>query len=274
MKTYLFFLSFFISLSVLGQQDSIHFAHQAWENKEVKKGIIWKKAHFNYLFGGEQEINIVEIDLKKYHKKLKLAGVPKGTKLTSTFAQENNAIVAINGGFFNTRKGGGHDFIKIDRQIINVSSNNFPRANAYFVFDRKRIDILPQTKDSTNETAPDNVLLAGPLLLYHSQTTDLSTDKFDGNKHPRTVVAIKGNTLIFLTADGRNKKSHGLSLYELSKFLSWYGCQSAMNLDGGGSTTMYIAGEPDNGIVNYPSDNKKFDHLGEREVANIIYIKN
>jgi exopolysaccharide biosynthesis protein len=47
-----------------------------------------------------------------------------------------------------------------------------------------------------------------------------------------------------------------------------------MNLDGGGSTTMYIKKQSDNGVVNYPSDNKQFDHYGERKVANIIYIKN
>jgi exopolysaccharide biosynthesis protein len=46
-----------------------------------------------------------------------------------------------------------------------------------------------------------------------------------------------------------------------------------MNLDGGGSSTLYIRNATDNGVVNYPSDNKKFDHEGQRSVANIIYLK-
>ena len=38
------------------------------------------------------------------------------------------------------------------------------------------------------------------------------------------------------------------------------------------STTMYVKGEPENGIVNRPSDNQKFDNKGERRVANSILL--
>lgn len=47
-------------------------------------------------------------------------------------------------------------------------------------------------------------------------------------------------------------------------------CFNAMNMDGGGSTTMYVKGEPFNGIVNYPSDNGMADHEGERNVATAL----
>ena len=45
------------------------------------------------------------------------------------------------------------------------------------------------------------------------------------------------------------------------------GAVDAMNFDGGGSSTAWIN---THGIVNYPSDNKKFDHEGERGVATVI----
>jgi exopolysaccharide biosynthesis protein len=63
-----------------------------------------------------------------------------------------------------------------------------------------------------------------------------------------------------------------MNLIELQQVMRWLGCVSALNLDGGGSSTMYIKGEPENGVVNYPSDNKKFDHAGEREVANTVLL--
>src|SRR5690606_28421481 len=125
------------------------------------KGIVWKYAHFDDLFGGKQAVNIIEIDLNRHHKKLRLAGVPKGMKLTSSFARENNAVVAINGGFFNTKIGGATDFIKIEGEVVNVSANNHPRGNAYLAFDKKNIRIIPQTADSLRETSMDNVLLSG-----------------------------------------------------------------------------------------------------------------
>ncbi|MCR5710669.1 MAG: phosphodiester glycosidase family protein, partial [Bacteroidales bacterium] len=46
------------------------------------------------------------------------------------------------------------------------------------------------------------------------------------------------------------------------------GCRDAINLDGGGSTTMVVSGR----IVNHPCDNRKFDPAGERSVANAICI--
>lgn len=64
-----------------------------------------------------------------------------------------------------------------------------------------------------------------------------------------------------------------MNLHELSNILRWLGAKEAMNLDGGGSSTLYIKGATENGVVNYPSDNKLFDHEGERAVANIIYVR-
>lgn len=264
----------FLTFTAWGQNtDSLAVIQQDWSEQRVKKGIVWKQAHFEDLFGGKQAVNLIEIDLKRQHKKLKLAGVSQGMKLTSDFARENRAAVAVNGGFFNTKIGGAVDFIKIDGTVINVSSNKHPRSNAYLVFDKKSVKIIPRTQDSIRDRSADNVLLSGPLLLSDSEFAALDDSKFNDNKHPRTAVALRGNTLIFITIDGRNAMSHGVSLPELSKFLKWYGCEDAMNLDGGGSTTMYVKGQPDNGVVNYPSDNKKFDHQGERPVANILYIR-
>ena len=50
------------------------------------------------------------------------------------------------------------------------------------------------------------------------------------------------------------------------------GGEDALNLDGGGSTTLWLSGASDNGVVNYPCDNGRFDHAGERKVPNILYI--
>ena len=76
--------------------------------------------------------------------------------------------------------------------------------------------------------------------------------------------------------DGRRKDSFfalGLTLPHLASMMKAVGCYNAINLDGGGSTTLWIKGFPDNGVVNYPSDNKQWDHYGERKVANVILVK-
>lgn len=251
--------------------DSIAFSTTKWNTQTLKKGVKWKQANINHLFNSQQEINIIEIDLKKHNKKIHLVALPKSREKTSTLARQHDAIIALNGGFFDMKNGGAVDFIKVDNKIINTTVSKSARANAYFAFDHKKALI---TDDSSQISNLSNILLAGPMLLKNGQQYALSKNAFNDNRHPRTAIAIKGNQLILLTVDGRNAKSQGFNLEELSKIFRWYGCQEAMNLDGGGSTTLYIKGQPDGGVVNYPSDNKLFDHFGERAVSNIIYLTN
>lgn len=252
-------------------QDSILFTHTKWNTQAIKKGISWKQANIQGLFNSRQDINIIEIDLKKHRKKIRLAALHDSREKTSALAQQNHAIVAINGGFFDMKNGGAVDFIKVADQVINTTLNKSGRANAYFAFDGKKIKI---EADSTLIGQYPNILLSGPLLLKDGDPFYLPKNAFNDNRHPRTAIGLKGNRLILLTVDGRNALSEGLNLHELRDIFRWYGCKDAMNLDGGGSTTMYIKGRPDNGIVNHPSDNKLFDHFGERAVSNIIYIIN
>ena len=252
------------------EKDSLAFIQQEWQSKKIKKGIVWKSAITHTIFKSNQVINILEIDLKKQQKKLAFHALSDSRELTSKMARAKNAIVAINGGFFDMKNGGAVDFIKVNNQIINTSKVKNPRANAYFAFDHKSTKIAI---DSLQISKFPNILLAGPMLLANNSRYKLLKNAFNDNRHPRTAVGIKGNKLLFITVDGRRSQSQGMNLHELTHILKWYGCSYAMNLDGGGSTAMYIHDEPENGIVNYPSDNNTFDHAGERKVSNIIFIK-
>jgi exopolysaccharide biosynthesis protein len=70
--------------------------------------------------------------------------------------------------------------------------------------------------------------------------------------------------VIFITIDGRNKEAEGMNLFEVQNFLLNIGCVDAINLDGGGSTTMWTK---EKGIINFPSDSS-----GERPVSNTLLI--
>lgn len=248
--------------------DSLTFAHQEWATKTIGKGIVWKTSSFPSIFGSQQIINIIEVNLKKNQKKLALKALPAGRELTSKLAKEADALAAINGGFFDMKNGGAVDFIKVNNQVINHTRSKSSRG-AYFAFDKKRTIIAD---DSVLVASYPNVMLAGPMLIKDNSTIPLAKNAFNDNRHPRTALGIKEDILVMITIDGRRSQSQGVSLHELTNLLRWYGCQDGMNLDGGGSTTMYIYDQPHNGVVNYPSDNQKFDHEGERKVSNIIYI--
>ena len=250
-------------------QDSLAFIQLNWQTQKVSKGIVWKNVNTSILFNSNQIINILEIDLKKNQKKLGLKALPNSRELTSALAKSENSVVAINGGFFDMKNGGAVDYIKVENKVINNTVAASQRANAYLAFDKKSTRV---TSDSTSIGSYPNIMLAGPMLLAKNTRSQLSKNAFNDNRHPRTAVGLKGNKLILITVDGRRSQSQGMNLHELTHILKWYGCQNAMNLDGGGSTAMYIENQHDNGIVNFPTDNNKFDHSGERKVSNIIYI--
>ena len=84
-------------------------------------------------------------------------------------------------------------------------------------------------------------------------------------RHPRTAAAtLKDGKFLLATIDGRQEGwSVGMTLPELAALLLELGATDAMNLDGGGSTTMFLDGK----IVNKPSDKE-----GERAVGDAILI--
>jgi len=63
--------------------------------------------------------------------------------------------------------------------------------------------------------------------------------------------------------DGRRQDSVGMSLEELTDFMKALGASDALNLDGGGSTTLVVDGR----VVNRPSDKE-----GERAVSNVLLL--
>jgi len=91
-----------------------------------------------------------------------------------------------------------------------------------------------------------------------------ASKEFVETRHPRTAVAnLKDGKFLMLTADGRSEASGGIDLYDLADFLLELGAVDALNLDGGGSTTMVLDGK----VVNHPSDKG-----GERKIGDALIV--
>jgi len=92
-------------------------------------------------------------------------------------------------------------------------------------------------------------------------------------RNPRTAIGIaqKGRRFFLVAVDGRQQPySDGMTLHELAKLMLDLGATQALNLDGGGSTTLVYADPDSSGtlrIANHPSDRD-----GERPVGNAIAI--
>jgi hypothetical protein len=87
---------------------------------------------------------------------------------------------------------------------------------------------------------------------------------FVAARHPRTLAGVRADgTLLLVTVDGRRPGwSVGMTLPEAARLMRSLGARDAINLDGGGSSTMTVRGE----VVNRPSDRS-----GERPVGDGVY---
>ncbi len=90
--------------------------------------------------------------------------------------------------------------------------------------------------------------------------------RFSSARHPRSAIALDRDStaLLLVVVDGRRPWSVGMSLAELGELLLSLGASEGMNLDGGGSSALWVRGE----IVNFPSDPS-----GERAVGNALVVR-
>ena len=156
----------------------------------------------------------------------------------------------------------------INRKYYQYASIKLEKGRPYL--------FVPDSNRKSEMDEPDsNIMTAGPMLLWHGERVPQRNDRtFVTNRHNRTALGITADgTTILLTADGRFKDiAEGLTLTELASVMKWLGCEDAINLDGGGSTTMFVRGLANGGLLSHPSDNNRFDYKGERPVSNAIII--
>ncbi|MBB2146245.1 phosphodiester glycosidase family protein [Pedobacter sp. LMG 31464] len=282
-KTLFLLFITFSNLAFAQNVDSITLVNAKWHKQRVAPKTKLITYHFDQknLFLANQNISYVEVKNKGNSPVFEISASPKELKTTPTFGKENAAFAAINGTFFDVKNGGSVDFVKVNGQVINSTKleKNNSRARhqkAALVIENGKLALKKwdNTSNWEENLTEKNVMLSGPLLIFNQLDEALDTSAFNRLRHPRSAIGIKPNgKIILLTVDGRQENSAGVSLFELTKVMRWLGCTSAINLDGGGSTTLWVSKAPENGIVNYPSDNKKWDHEGARKVANVILLK-
>jgi len=125
----------------------------------------------------------------------------------------------------------------------------------------KTVNLLPRYVEDIVSGVPQ--LIKNGKIEITWQEEKQSKD-FVETKHPRTAVAkLKDGKFLMVTVDGRSESSGGIGLEDLAKLFLEFGATDAMNLDGGGSSTMFLDGK----VVNHPSDKE-----GERRVSDAILV--
>ncbi len=285
MPRFLVILLFLLPLTLAAQnpnRDSLAIVNARWQIDRID-GMVLKRMHFKdkNCLQSNQYVCVLEIPSESSCR-LAFTCEPRRT-LTTTQAQKHGAVAAINGSFFDMGDHYPICYLRIDGEEVgeNTPQPSDSLHRKYYQYGslslrdgRPRIFIPDSARNAERQLRDSNIMTAGPLLIYEGRRMPMRKDKtFVTQRHNRTAVGVKADgTILLVTVDGRTRQSEGLSLPDLIKLLAYLGCTDALNLDGGGSTTMYVAGYPHNGIVNHPSDNGKYDPQGERPVSNCLIV--
>ncbi len=209
-------------------------------------------------------INALVIDLTTPGVRLGATTSSQRRSTTSAWARLVGAQAAINGDFFSyatyatsgLAAGGGAKW----------NDTNDSTSSGNIAFDSgSRVVLYPPSQLVTFDPTWMRGVVSGRPHIVVNGTVRTFSDSFCTTRHPRTAAGLSsdGKTLILAVVDGRQTASVGMTCTELGNLMRGLGAHDALNLDGGGSSTMYVSGR---GVVNRPSDGS------ERVVANHLAV--
>ncbi|MEC8382140.1 MAG: phosphodiester glycosidase family protein [Myxococcota bacterium] len=247
-----------------------------WTSVPIADGLTWER---NRMLGsnyGHQTVNVLRLDL---NSGLELQPENhQGCHTVSSVRGQIGAIAGINGGFF----GAGCsplDLLKSDGILHSLNQlNGFEQRSFGW---NSAADLQFEWIDYGQDWSTVNNAMGGyPSLVsagnayaevYPGEQVYSSTD---WNSNPRTAVGkTASNELLLVTVDGRTSAGQGLTTPDMASLMLELGAVDAVNLDGGGSTTMSISQCWLNAVVNHPSDNNSDNHYGARAVGSGLYVR-
>ena len=192
----------------------------------------------------------------------------KSGQYLTKMAEENNALIAINGGGFYDPNYNSNGSTPLGVTIVNGQiKTDYQYTSSTggvigFTKDNKLVLGKMSAQKAINMGVRDAVSF-GPFLIVNGKSSFIKGNGGWGQA-PRTAIGQRQDGIVlFLVLDGRTISRPGADMRDLTEIMENYGAYNAFNLDGGASTTMVYDGV----VVNSPSD-----ILGERYVPNAFII--
>lgn len=140
--------------------------------------------------------------------------------------------------------------------VLSLGPKLAARIPALRVGDRITLSVQTDPDLSGVETAVGG----GPILVRGGKPGEWAPPQ---PRHPRTAIGWNDRWLYLVVVDGRRQGlSAGMTFPELAALMVRLGCTEALNLDGGGSSTLWLGGR----VMNVPSDGR------ERAIANGLVV--
>lgn len=283
------------------------FSRNGWQRDTVSTGLVYMRySGYEAVTRTNQIISVIDVDLNNPRYLVDLSYIADRNATSEAF-KAAGAVATMNAGYEKESI-----FIKTEGQIrYNIPCDYVPfegavpqwKTDCALCTDGRKVSIeytgkgktIPEMREAYAAMDWPEVISSSPMLIESGipvgkffGTNNLSDKEFERVnyedplrhqtvRHPRSAVAITAdNHMILICVDGRRPGiSEGMNAWELTTFIeSQFHPVNAINMDGGGSSTMCVAGrgKPGTNVVNYPSKSTCFSHEMERKVPTHIHI--
>jgi phosphodiester glycosidase len=233
--------------------------------------------------GAATTIHVAEYELA--HTRLRVERLP-GEMALERWCRLRGIAEALVGGFYVRDPLAGADPLHSGMPLGELRSSGVARASIPFVAPWGALracvhavdgQVRIARRDELDGRLGGDLLQAGPLLVRDGAAVDHAEEGFSegagqfdsditAGRHPRAALGVDGTRLIAVASDGRTEGEAGLTLEELARALIELGAHAALNLDGGGSTSLVCGGR----LRNVPRDGDGSVLEGGRAIATAL----
>jgi hypothetical protein len=198
---------------------------------------------------GNQNINAVVVDLCAPGIGIRATANGERGRTVPSFGSSVGAAVAVNGDFF----GSGYGTDGPSRSGGAAWGGGDHGYVAPLAFGEHRVSLAPHEDTGGVPGWGREVVSGHPSIVIGGAYRDNNGDPLCSNRHPRTAAGISADRrkLVLAVVDGRASTRIGMNCGELASLMQELGAHDVVNLDGGGSSTMWLGNA---GVVNNPSD--------------------
>lgn len=216
---------------------------------QLRPGVLRRDLRYLDSSGKIVSVKVIRAKLKKNKLVLEAATpdnkdqfgrqtVPREMKMEDQ--PDHEVIAGINADFFNMKNGTPLGPVVKEGRIIKGGDSHM---NCFVgVLNSGKILMGDAVAFQKNKKRLTEALGARPRLLRDGKLLPQDSSNLSRVHHPRSAFGLIGKkTILLVTVDGRQPAiSNGISLTDLAKLMQWLGADNAVNLDGGGSTTLVV----------------------------------
>ncbi|MGE4300603.1 MAG: phosphodiester glycosidase family protein [Victivallaceae bacterium] len=244
---------------------------------KLADGLVYNKYTYSSLYGGYQEIYVLEIDLSKSELEVGI-GVCKDNMLTNTMQQGKalGALAAVNGGF--AEMTGTQPSTPVGLLVAQgktyrgyVGYYSTYTEGVLWIHGQRAGVVVPKVGFSLGMA--DNMCWCYPVLMQQGViypellkiTSDPSGVTLSRRSRTAAGVTSSRQKMYVVVVDELGTR-YGVTCKELADYMLSLGCYEAINLDGGGSSTMWTGAY---GLMNRPQNGTY-----QRPVYDVLYVRN